>query len=133
MAKQIEHVRKQYKKLSSVVKKQSIEIDERTTKRKDFVVSPVSVFSNLEQRLENRIFIDSTITFDADIGAVTNQRIEQSFGDAPSADDLIEVLLERDKRHLFITITTLPNRNTREQTLNASLYRSIERQSYQNY
>ena len=127
--KQILHVKKKYKKFSSIIQKQWKKMKKRTTKRK---ITAISTFSNSDQRFENVIFIDLTTVSKTDFEHITKRHIEQSFDDASSADDLIDQSTKRNWKHLFAANNTISFvQNTRNQDFRFSSHWTTNRQLYE--
>ena len=102
--KQILHVKKKYKKFSSIIQKQWKEMKKRTTKRK---IIAILTFSNSDQWFENVIFIDSTTASKADLEHIAKRHIEQSFDGVSPADDLIDQSAKRNREYLFAANNTI--------------------------
>lgn len=114
--KQIFHVKKKYKKFSSIIQKQWKKMKKKITKRKFTNNAFVSTFSNSNQRFENVVFIESTTISKTDFEHMTKRFIEQLFDDILSIDDLIDQSSKRIQKYLFVTINTILSiRNAKNQ------------------
>ena len=150
--KQILHVKKKYKKFSSIIQKQWKKMKKQTTKRKIIINAFISTFSNSDQRLENTIFIASTTVSKTNFEHITKrhikqsfdnaspiqnsadqtkQNIEQSFDDVLSTYNLIDQSAKQNQKHLPAASNTISFvQDARDQELEFSSHQTTNRQSY---